>query len=327
MHQQPGPNMTQLHGARSGHLVWSRRRHYGAADRCQYRRHPDHGFVHGGAPPGRLPVGDGGAREGCKVIHVDPRFTRTSAMADIWLPLRAGHGHYLSWRADPLRARHMKSGSRNMFSITPMHRLSCARIFGTAKRAGFFPAGMPEKRSNTIPKTWLYEGSPSKEGGDCRALKTTAAGMPKIAEVRPATLGEHKTDPTLQNPRCVFQVLKATFRPLHAGDGRALLRRSQREISGSCGSLHIGFRARSKTAASVTPWDGRSIPPACRLFAPPRFCNCCWETSAVPAVAFWRCAATHPFRARQIFRRFMTFCPAICPCLFSRTIQTSWRSI
>jgi len=31
------------------------------------------------------------ARErGCKVIHVDPRFTRTSAMADMWVPLRAG---------------------------------------------------------------------------------------------------------------------------------------------------------------------------------------------------------------------------------------------
>jgi len=31
------------------------------------------------------------ARErGAKVIHVDPRFNRTSAMADIWVPLRAG---------------------------------------------------------------------------------------------------------------------------------------------------------------------------------------------------------------------------------------------
>src|SRR5262249_20554183 len=27
---------------------------------------------------------------GAKIIHVDPRFTRTSAMADIWVPLRAG---------------------------------------------------------------------------------------------------------------------------------------------------------------------------------------------------------------------------------------------
>ena len=31
------------------------------------------------------------ARErGATVIHVDPRFTRTSAMADIWVPIRAG---------------------------------------------------------------------------------------------------------------------------------------------------------------------------------------------------------------------------------------------
>src|SRR5439155_18602823 len=31
------------------------------------------------------------ARErGAKVIHIDPRFSRTSAMADIWAPLRAG---------------------------------------------------------------------------------------------------------------------------------------------------------------------------------------------------------------------------------------------
>src|SRR5207237_2494441 len=31
------------------------------------------------------------ARErGATVIHVDPRFTRTSAMADVWVPLRAG---------------------------------------------------------------------------------------------------------------------------------------------------------------------------------------------------------------------------------------------
>ena len=31
------------------------------------------------------------AREkGAKIIHVDPRYTRTSAMADVWVPLRAG---------------------------------------------------------------------------------------------------------------------------------------------------------------------------------------------------------------------------------------------
>ncbi len=27
---------------------------------------------------------------GATIIHVDPRFSRTSALADIWVPLRAG---------------------------------------------------------------------------------------------------------------------------------------------------------------------------------------------------------------------------------------------
>ncbi|MEA2325428.1 MAG: formate dehydrogenase major subunit, partial [Thermoanaerobaculia bacterium] len=29
-------------------------------------------------------------KNGAKIIHVDPRFNRTSAMSDYWLPLRAG---------------------------------------------------------------------------------------------------------------------------------------------------------------------------------------------------------------------------------------------
>ena len=29
-------------------------------------------------------------KRGATIIHVDPRFTRTSAMCDIWLPMRAG---------------------------------------------------------------------------------------------------------------------------------------------------------------------------------------------------------------------------------------------
>jgi formate dehydrogenase major subunit len=35
-------------------------------------------------------VGDGGQERGATIIHVDPRFTRTSAVSDIFVPLRAG---------------------------------------------------------------------------------------------------------------------------------------------------------------------------------------------------------------------------------------------
>ena len=36
---------------------------------------------------------------GATIIHVDPRFSRTSALADIWVPIRAGTRHRLSRRA------------------------------------------------------------------------------------------------------------------------------------------------------------------------------------------------------------------------------------
>ena len=42
---------------------------------------------------------------GAKIIHVDPRFSRTSAMADVHVPIRAGTRHRLPRRADPPRAR------------------------------------------------------------------------------------------------------------------------------------------------------------------------------------------------------------------------------
>ena len=35
------------------------------------------------------------------------------------------------------------------------------------------------------------------------------------------------TDPTLQNPRCVYQLMKKHYSPLHAGDGEQHLRHAQ----------------------------------------------------------------------------------------------------
>ena len=57
-------------------------------------------------PPGRVPVGDGGqAPRRPKIIHVDPRFTRTSAVADKHVPIRAGSDIALLGGRHQLRAR------------------------------------------------------------------------------------------------------------------------------------------------------------------------------------------------------------------------------
>ena len=60
--REPGPHMTQLHGARSGHLVRTRRRDRLPAGPAELGLHRDHGLEHGREPPGRVPVGDGGPR-------------------------------------------------------------------------------------------------------------------------------------------------------------------------------------------------------------------------------------------------------------------------
>ena len=37
---------------------------------------------------------------GATIIHVDPRFSRTSALADIWVPMRAGGGRSIEAGTD-----------------------------------------------------------------------------------------------------------------------------------------------------------------------------------------------------------------------------------
>ena len=96
--------MTQRLGARSGRLVRPRRGHHLPAGPGEQRLHPDHGLEHGRGPPGRLPLADEGARRaGATLIHVDPRFTRTSAMCDMLRADPRRQRHRLPRRADQLR--------------------------------------------------------------------------------------------------------------------------------------------------------------------------------------------------------------------------------
>ena len=82
--------MTLLHGPRSGDLARARRRHHFQQD----LQNADCILIQGSAMAEAHPVGFRWvmkARErGATLIHVDPRFTRTSAMADMHVPIRAG---------------------------------------------------------------------------------------------------------------------------------------------------------------------------------------------------------------------------------------------
>ena len=127
------------------------------------------------------------AREaGGKLIHVDPRFTRTSAMADVYVSIRAGSDiAFLGGIINYLLERDL------WFHEYVLRFTNAATIVaesyvdaddGDGVFGGFDPA------------TRLYDGDPGVWG-------YSIAGGEGIPE----------QDPTLQHPRCVFQVLRRHF--------------------------------------------------------------------------------------------------------------------
>ena len=150
------------------------------------------------------------ARErGCKVIHIDPRFTRTSAMADVWVPLRPG--------TDVLflggLIRYMIENDK-WFREYVLHYTNASTILredykDSEDGAGLFSGWDAEKKAYD-PLTWLYEGSTPKESGHA-GHHPAGGGHAKDRGGEAGNTHQYVTDPTLQHPRCVFQVLRKHF--------------------------------------------------------------------------------------------------------------------
>ena len=152
------------------------------------------------------------ARErGATVIHVDPRFTRTSAMADIWVPLRAGTDilflggliHY-ALENDRYFREYVQHYTNAPTIIREEYR-------DTEDLGGVF-SGWDEKKKQYSPESWLYEGSKEKDSGSQKPGHSPAGGgHGKDRGGEAAQMEEYEEDPTLQHPRCVFQILRRHF--------------------------------------------------------------------------------------------------------------------
>jgi formate dehydrogenase major subunit len=150
------------------------------------------------------------AREkGAKVIHVDPRFTRTSAMSDIWVPLRPGSDIVFLGAL----INYILSNDR-IFREYVVHYTNATTIlredFKDTEDLGGLFSGWDAEKKKYSPETWLYEGA-SLEGSEASGHEGAEGGHGKDRGGEAGTLGKHKNDPTLQNPRCVYQVLKRHF--------------------------------------------------------------------------------------------------------------------
>jgi len=150
------------------------------------------------------------ARErGAKIIHVDPRFNRTSSMADIWAPLRPGSDILFLGAMIKYAIDNEKYFREYIIPFTNASFILREDLKDTEELGGVF-SGWNEKEKEYSSDTWLYEGEPTKSEGSAPGDVDSAGGHGQ----RGGEAGypnKFHSDPTLQHPRCVFQQLKRHF--------------------------------------------------------------------------------------------------------------------
>jgi formate dehydrogenase major subunit len=157
-------------------------------------------------------------QRGAKVIHVDPRFSRTSALADLYVPIRAGSdiaflGGLVNWVLTNNR-----EFREYVVAYTNAPVILDERYVDAEDGDGLF-SGWDSDARRYDPSSWQYQGMEVAAASGNRELAATqprhdpahdpehhgAIGAPLEAEHHP------EVDPTLTHPRCVFQILKRHF--------------------------------------------------------------------------------------------------------------------
>jgi formate dehydrogenase major subunit len=162
---------------------------------------------------------------GAKVVHIDPRFTRTSAIADLHVPLRAGSDiAFLGGLINHVLSNDLYF-EEYVVAYTNAAALVREEFRDTEDLDGLF-SGFDEDLHHYDQDSWQYE--PDDQGGDGvaehhRGKAQEKERLSQSKEVKdakqadaagsggPPLHAKAKRDETLQHPRCVFQILKRHF--------------------------------------------------------------------------------------------------------------------
>ena len=146
-------------------------------------------------------------RRGATVIHVDPRFTRTSALADIYAPIRSGSD--IAFLGGVIR--HLIEGDlwfkEFALAYTNIAHIIDENYVDTEDGDGVF-SGFDPTPSSYTEDSWQYEGKivPTAIAKHSATTKASKEGPGADMAKSPPP-----TDETLQHPRCVYQILKRHY--------------------------------------------------------------------------------------------------------------------
>lgn len=148
---------------------------------------------------------------GAKVIHIDPRFTRTSAHADQHVPIRAGTDiAFLGGVVNHILSNDLDF-REYVAAYTNAPYLVSESFQDTEDLDGLFSGYDPHTASYDAT-SWSYANVNSEPhpGHDAKERSDPYQHGARGPFVETAD-GGIESDPTLQHPRCVFQVLKRHF--------------------------------------------------------------------------------------------------------------------
>ncbi|MFE4543610.1 formate dehydrogenase [Arthrobacter sp. NPDC056727] len=155
---------------------------------------------------------------GAKIIHVDPRFSRTSALADTFVPIRAGTdiaflGGLVNWVIT-----HEAYFREYVVNYTNAATIIKGEFRDTEDLDGLFSGFDPDGPSYNTD-TWQYEGGYAAASSGERDSEEQGEGS-SVGEAShaqshgsggPAVHGKWHRDESLQDPRCVFQILRRHY--------------------------------------------------------------------------------------------------------------------
>ncbi len=148
---------------------------------------------------------------GAKVIHVDPRYTRTSAVSHLHVPLRSGTdiaflGGMINYILQ--NERHFEEYVK-AYTNAPV--IINEEFADTEDLDGLFSGWDPESGSYDT-STWQYAGATVHGSAGKREQGGTTGEQSHGAHAGSLSHGEPpETDASLRHPRCVFQLLKKHY--------------------------------------------------------------------------------------------------------------------
>ena len=262
---------------------------------------------------------------GATVIHVDPRFTRTSALADVHVPIRAGTD--IAFLGGIIN--HVLTNELDFREFVLTHTNAATMLARTSATPRTSTASSPAstRRPAVRPDAWGYEGVEEKaSAGAARpdAAATAASGTEEGSS-------GHSRGAARRTARAARRSARASRTATRRCSTRAASTRCssattpgtrRRWSSETCGippdAVRPGLRRAGRAtpdatgrARSRTPWAGPSTPSGRSTSAPPRSCSCCWATSGARAAASRRCAGTPASRAPATSRRSYNLLPGL----------------